>query len=187
MYTQKLKLLFLCSHNRCRSILAEAICRHLADDVIEARSAGSDPAREVHPLTLRYLEAAGIATAQLRSKGWDELPGFSPDAVITVCDRAADEMCPLWLGRARKVHWNLSDPTVDASDPERTTENFRRAIATLELRIGAFADCLRRGALYCDSLLLLDHLGDIYPEGGQPLITLTPPRVMHEPPRRALR
>jgi arsenate reductase len=185
MHTTKLKLLFLCSHNRCRSILAEAVCRQLASDVIDVRSAGSAPAADIHPLTLRYLDEAGISTAHLRSKGLNELSGFSPDAVITVCDRASDEMCPLWLGAARKVHWNLSDPTA-TTDPQLAADNFRRTIATLELRIGAFASCLRRGALYCDSILLLDHFADIYPEDGQPFITLAPPRVMHERPRRAI-
>jgi arsenate reductase len=181
----KLKLLFLCSRNRCRGILAEAVCRQLAGDVIDARSAGSEPSADIHPLVPRYLEAAGIATAHLRSKGLDELAGFSPDAVITLCDRASDDLCPLWLGSARKVRWNLSNP-LEGGTAERRAENFRHLIATLELRIGAFASCLRRGALYCDSILLLDHFADIYPEDGRPFITLAPPRVLHERPRGAL-
>jgi arsenate reductase len=180
MDTPKLKLLFLCTHNRCRGILAEAICRHLASDVIVAHSTGLQPVAEVHPLTRFYLNDAGIATGQLRSKGWDELISCDPDAVISLCDHQHDEKCPLWLGRARKIHWHLSNPSADLDDPERSAENFRHAIATLRLRIGAFAKCLRQGALYCDALLLLDQLADTYPEDGTPRITLTPPRVLHE-------
>jgi protein-tyrosine-phosphatase len=155
------------------STWASALCR------ARSSSAGSEPIGDVHPLTLHYLTAAGISTKHLRSKSWDELAGFPPDAIITICDHTVDERCPLWLGLARKIQWHLADPSAETSDQEFTVKNFQHAIAMLEQRIGAFADCLRRGALYCDSLLVLDQLSDTYPEAGPPLISLTPPRVLH--------
>ena len=86
-----MKVLYICTHNRCRSILSEAITNHVAGDVITAKSAGSQPAGEVHPLSLKYLNEAGIPTEGLQSQSWDEFEAFAPDLVITVCDSAAGE------------------------------------------------------------------------------------------------
>src|SRR5690606_2392558 len=86
-----MKILFICTHNRCRSILAEAITNLMSDGRIVAKSAGSQPAGMIHPLTLRYLHDAGVSTDGLYSKSWDELESFEPDVVITVCDDAAQE------------------------------------------------------------------------------------------------
>ena len=107
-----MKLLFICTHNRCRSILAEAITQAEGGSLIEAASAGSEPSGEVHPLTLHWLQQQGIATANLHSKGWDTLGDFVPDYVITVCDRAAGESCPLWLGQHLKFTggWQIPAP-----------------------------------------------------------------------------
>ena len=106
-----MKVLYICTHNRCRSILSEAITNHVAGDVITAKSAGSQPAGEVHPLSLKYLNEAGIPTEGLQSQSWDEFEAFAPDLVITVCDSAAGESCPVWFGKSVKVHWGLSDPS----------------------------------------------------------------------------
>lgn len=106
-----MKVLFICTHNRCRSIISEAITNHLADGKVTAFSAGSQPAGEVHPLSLKYLQERGISTEGLRSQSWDDFESVSPDVVITVCDSAANESCPVWFGDTIKVHWGLPDPS----------------------------------------------------------------------------
>lgn len=133
-----LKVLFLCTHNRCRSIMAEAIARTLAAGVIEARSAGSAPAGEVHPLTLHYLSKAGFSTQGLSSKSWYALEGFDPDCVITLCDSAAAEACPVFLGRAQKRHWGLDDPS--KYHGEQADEAFHQCIAILKDNIQALVN-----------------------------------------------
>jgi arsenate reductase len=141
-----MNLLFVCTHNRCRSILAEAIANHVGCGRLCARSAGSSPAGEVHPLTLRYLAERGIGIDRLRSKGWNEVTEPAPDIVVTVCDRAAGEACPLWLGAAEKVHWGLPDPSaVDGSDTEKR-DAFLAVIDILESRIGAVLALVEAGA-----------------------------------------
>ena len=111
-----LKILFICTHNRCRSILAEAIARHVSNGALDVRSAGSSPEGVVFPGTLKYLERQGISTEGLASQGWDEHESFAPDVVITVCDNAAGEACPAWMGKAARVHWGLPDPSKQADE-----------------------------------------------------------------------
>lgn len=106
-----MKVLYICTHNRCRSVLSEAITNHLAHGKITAYSAGSQPVGEVHPLTLKYLDQRGVSTEGLRSQSWDDFEDINPDIVITVCDSAASEACPVWFGDTVKVHWGLSDPS----------------------------------------------------------------------------
>ncbi len=130
-----MKLLFICTHNRCRSILAEAITNHLSDGSLLAKSAGSQPAGAVHPLTLQYLAAAGIATEGLRSQSWDELEDFAPDVVITVCDSAAGETCPVWFGKSVKVHWGLPDPSRAQGSEADVAAAFESVMQTLQRRI----------------------------------------------------
>jgi arsenate reductase len=130
-----LKLLFVCTHNRCRSILCEALARHLGGARIAAYSAGSAPSGVVHPDTLKHLEARGVDTSDLRSESRDAYSRLSPDAVITVCDSAAGEQCPLWLGKSIKVHWGLPDPSrVEESDEARAAA-FAAVIDTIERRL----------------------------------------------------
>ena len=115
-----MKILYICTHNRCRSILSEAITNHIAGAHIEARSAGSQPSGEVHPLSIKHLAEAGIATADLHSQSWDEFEAFAPDVVVTVCDSAAGESCPVWFGKSVKVHWGLADPSkLKGTDAEK--------------------------------------------------------------------
>ncbi|MDA7793044.1 arsenate reductase ArsC [Glaciecola sp.] len=117
-----MKILYICTHNRCRSILSEAITNHASQGVIEAKSAGSQPVGEVHPLSIKYLAQSGIATSGLTSQSWDEFEAFAPDVVVTVCDSAAAETCPVWFGDAITVHWGLSDPSkIEGSDAEIET------------------------------------------------------------------
>jgi arsenate reductase len=135
-----MKLLFICTHNRCRSILAEAITNHLAKGRLVARSAGSQPAGEVHPLTLQYLSEAGISTNGLCSQSWDEHENFAPDVVITVCDSAAGEQCPLWFGNSAKVHWGLPDPSRVSGTEAEVKAAFTSVMQTLEKRIKALLE-----------------------------------------------
>ena len=105
------KILFLCTANSCRSILSEAVFNHYAPAGWRAYSAGSFPKGAVHPLTLKTLQQAGIRTEGLYSKASDDLAELKPDIVITVCDKAAGEACPVFFGSALKAHWGLSDPS----------------------------------------------------------------------------
>lgn len=132
-----MKLLFVCTHNRCRSILAEAICRAESGGVFEVRSAGSQPAGVVYPGTLNFLQQQGIRSDDLRSQSWDEFADFAPDVVITVCDSAAGEACPLWMGNSIKVHWGLSDPS-KLPEAEQSAA-FNQVAAVLRERIRALS------------------------------------------------
>jgi arsenate reductase len=134
-----MKFLYICTHNRCRSILSEAITNHMSlvqnQGSIQAKSAGSQPAGQVHPLSLQYLQEADISTEGLVSQSWDELEEFAPDVVITVCDSAAGETCPVWFGKSIKVHWGLTDPSkIDGSEEEKA-QAFRDTIAEIQQRV----------------------------------------------------
>ena len=133
--TSSFNILYICTHNRCRSILSEAITRQKALGIITAQSAGSEPAGQVHPLTLRYLQEAGYNTQQLSSKSWDTLGEFIPDVVITVCDQAAGESCPLWLGTTPKLHWGLNDPSKLVGSEAETRQAFKMTIFEIEQRV----------------------------------------------------
>jgi|APGre2960657423_1045063.scaffolds.fasta_scaffold133417_1 arsenate reductase len=137
-----IKILYICTHNRCRSILAEAVTKHYAADKILVASAGSAPADFVHPLTLASLHSHGIPIAGLHSKSWDELHDFAPDFVITVCDKAAAEPCPLWFGNAIVVHWSLSDPSELAADKLACLLAFDIIVATLKKRVMLIQDSI---------------------------------------------
>jgi protein-tyrosine-phosphatase len=131
-------VLFLCTGNSARSILAEAILTRVGDGRFRAFSAGSQPKGEVHPLTLEILHERGYDTAALRSKGWDELaaPGAPPlDFVFTVCDNAAGEACPLWPGRPITGHWGVADPAAAVGSEDQRRSAFRRTYLEMERRI----------------------------------------------------
>lgn len=130
-----MKLLFICTHNRCRSILAEAVTNHYGKGLLVAKSAGSQPAGEVHPLSLRFLSAMNIPTAGLTSQSWDDHESWQPDVVITVCDTAAGEQCPSWFGNALKVHWGLADPSQLEGSEQDIANAFKQTIELLKRRI----------------------------------------------------
>lgn len=132
-----MKLLFICTHNRCRSILSEAITNHLGGTRLEALSAGSQPVGQVHPLSIKYLQEANIDTQGLSSQSWDEHEDANVDVVITVCDSAAGETCPVWFGKSLKVHWGLPDPSRIEGGEETVANAFRAVMKTLSLRIQA--------------------------------------------------
>jgi len=130
-----MKILYICTHNRCRSILSEAITNHLAHGNIQAFSAGSQPAGQVHPLTLKYLQEKGIPTTELKSQSWDEFESVHPDVVVTVCDSAANEVCPVWFGDTVKIHWALPDPSKLQGSEEEIRAAFYAVMDTIEQRV----------------------------------------------------
>lgn len=131
-----MNVLFLCTGNSCRSILAEAIFNHLAPPGWRAMSAGSQPTGQVHPRTLALLAREGIATEGLYSKSWDDLPAV-PDLIITVCASAAGEPCPVYLGKALRAHWGVDDPAQVTGTDEEIDPAFREAYRILRARIEA--------------------------------------------------
>lgn len=133
-----MRVLFMCTANSCRSILSEALFNHLAPPGFAAVSAGSFPSGAVLPRTLSTLQQRGIATAGLSSKGNDAFAGTPPDIVITVCDRAAGEACPVYFGSALKAHWGLEDPSVVSGDEAVVDAAFNAALARIAQRCRAF-------------------------------------------------
>jgi arsenate reductase len=134
-------VLFICTGNSARSILAEALVDHWGKGRFRGFSAGSFPKGQVHPLALQLLQKLGLSTGGLRSKGWDEFaqPGApAMDFVFTVCDQAAGEICPIWPGKPVTAHWGLPDPAaIEGTDDERTAA-FGRAHREIENRIKLF-------------------------------------------------
>ena len=131
-------ILFLCSGNSARSIMAEALASHLGKDRFQAFSAGSRPRGEVHPMALQVLQEAGLAGGSLRSKGWNEFsaPGAPQmDLVVTVCDKAAGEICPAWPGHPITAHWSIDDPVAVSGSPEHVHKAFTSALHLLQHRI----------------------------------------------------
>lgn len=134
-------VLFLCTGNSARSIMAEAILNHIGKPTFTAYSAGSRPAGAVRPEALSEIEKARIPVTGLRSKSWDEFA--RPEApelhfVFTVCDNAAKETCPLWPGQPMTAHWGVPDPAAVQGDPTEIERAFRTAFLTLDRRIGLF-------------------------------------------------
>jgi protein-tyrosine-phosphatase len=131
-------VLILCTGNSARSVLAEATLNHLAQGRFRAFSAGSRPAGRVNPAAIAQLEASGIQTAGLRSKSWDEFAAEGApdiDLVITVCDSAAGETCPIFLGAPVRTHWGQPDPAAVESPPTAVIEAFREAHQLLIRRL----------------------------------------------------
>lgn len=133
-----MKVLFMCTHNSCRSILSEAVFNHLAPAGVEAVSSGSFPSGRVNPRAVQTLQNAGISTEGLSSKSSDAFEGSPPDIVITVCDRAAGEACPVFFGPALKAHWGLSDPSEVKSSEAEITTAFESTLAKIQERVGVF-------------------------------------------------
>jgi len=142
-------VLFLCTGNSARSIMAEAIMNSRGQPNFTAYSAGSHPTGSVRPEALRQLEAAHVPVTGLRSKSWDEFaaPGSTRlDFVFTVCDHAAQEVCPLWPGQPMTAHWGVPDPAAVDGTQEQIEKAYRDAFFTLERRIGLFL-CLPLSSL----------------------------------------
>lgn len=144
-----MNILFLCTHNACRSILAEAVFRHAAEQAgksadIQVQSAGSAPRGQVHPLTLQYLFDRQIRTTGLASQSWHDLAHYAPDLVITVCDQAAGESCPVWFGSAVKAHWSLPDPTRAGLSTAMQQHEFAALFQALQQRAEALIQAEQR-------------------------------------------
>lgn len=159
-----MNILFLCTGNSCRSILAEATFNHLAPAGWRAMSAGSRPTGQVHPRSLALLAKEGIATAGYASKSWDNLP-LTPDIVITVCSNAAGETCPAYLGNVVRGHWGVDDPAHATGTDAEIDAAFMTAYRILRHRVEAFlalpASVLNgsREALQAE----LDRIGNLLP------------------------
>ncbi|MDO9282234.1 MAG: arsenate reductase ArsC [Methylotenera sp.] len=132
-----MNILFLCTGNSCRSILAEATFNALAPKGMQAISAGSKPAGYVHPRSIALLKRKGIATDGYFSKSWDNL-AVTPDVVITVCGNAAGETCPAYLGNVMRAHWGVEDPAKATGTEAEIDASFEEAYLILRNRIEAF-------------------------------------------------
>ena len=134
-------VLFLCTGNSARSIMAEAILNQKGAPNFSAFSAGSHPSGQVNPYAIKQLVSANLPTTGLRSKSWDEFAQPSPphlDFVFTVCDNAAKEACPFWPGQPMTAHWGVPDPAAVSGSPDQIARAFREAFLMLDRRISLF-------------------------------------------------
>jgi arsenate reductase len=131
-----IRVLIVCTHNSSRSQMAEVLLRSRGGDDFEVQSAGTEP-REVHPLTIRVLEEAGLETGNLRSKSVDEFAGQRFDYVITVCDQAR-QACPVFQGEGERLHWGYDDPSEATGSEEQRLAAFRQVFIALGERIALF-------------------------------------------------
>jgi protein-tyrosine-phosphatase len=154
-------VLFLCTGNSARSILAESLLNHWSKGEFRAFSAGSFPKGQVHPMAIELLKRMNLPTKGLRSKSWNEFasPGAPPiDFIFTVCDNAAGEICPIWPGKPLTAHWGVADPAAaEGSDADKAFA-FRKALKELETRIKLLTN-LPIDSL--DRMTLKAKLGDI--------------------------
>jgi arsenate reductase len=173
MSAKTYNVLFLCTGNSARSIMAESILRKEGKGRFVAYSAGSQPKTEVNPLAFDALADLGYPTDRLRSKNWDEfaVPGAPPmDFVFTVCDNAAGEACPVWPGQPMTAHWGIEDPAaVEGSDLEKRAA-FRQALRYLKTRISLFVSLPIQNL---DQLWLRSRFIEIGREAGASLKALT--------------
>jgi arsenate reductase len=170
---QTYNVLFLCTGNSARSIMAEALLEHWGRGRFKAYSAGSFPKGEVHPLALDLLERAHLDRCGLRSKSWDEFakPGAPEmDFVFTVCDQAASEVCPIWPGNPVTAHWGVPDPAAVEGTEAEKNRAFRYAFQALETRIKLFTS-LRFDAL--DRLAIKRRVDEIGRRGAAPRLELS--------------
>lgn len=160
-------VLFLCTGNSARSIMAEALLNHLGKGRFRAYSAGSHPTGQVNPLAVKLILDNGLPAADLRSKDWGEFaaPGAPRlDFIFTVCDNTAGEVCPVWLGRPVTAHWGVEDPAAATGTENQRLKVFSRVWNQLRNRISLFLDLpiekLKRLALQAK----LDEMGRVRPE-----------------------
>lgn len=132
--TPPLRVLFLCTENSARSQMAEALLRSLCHGAVEAYSAGSQPASEVHPLVKQVMHAQGIDTSHAVPKSVSVFQGKSFDAIVTVCDRVR-EVCPPWSDDQRRLHWSLPDPALQTGIPEEQLQAFEQTASSLTKRL----------------------------------------------------
>lgn len=138
-----LRVLFLCTENSGRSQMAEALLRHLSHGTIEAFSAGSQPAEEVHPLAIQVMEQAGIDLSQAQPKHFDEFCGQHFDAIVTVCDRVR-EVCPVFPDDPERVHWSFTDPALVKGSKEARFHAFEQTSLQLTMRLRFLMTLLKK-------------------------------------------
>ncbi|MCU1311316.1 MAG: protein-tyrosine-phosphatase [Candidatus Angelobacter sp.] len=159
--TKPYNVLFLCTGNSARSIMAEAILNRKGLPNFKAYSAGSQPKGQVHPAAIQCLERARLPVDGFRSKSWDEFAKpHSPhlDFVFTVCDNAAKEVCPIWPGQPMTAHWGVPDPAAVKGTPEQIERAFQHAFMALDRRISLFV-CLPLSSL--DSMAIKKEIDQI--------------------------
>jgi len=160
-------ILFLCTGNSARSIMAESLARHWGKGRFNAYSAGSKPAGQVNPLAIELLERLKMPTEGLRSKNWDEFGvADAPhmDFVITVCDNAANETCPIWPGHPMNAHWGAPDPAAAEGDHMEKMQAFREAFRILENRIKIFTSLSIESLEKLKLQEKMDEIGQTHPE-----------------------
>jgi len=170
---QPFNVLFLCTGNSARSIIAEAIINRIGAGKFKGYSAGSMPKGQVNPLAINLLNKLNYDTTALRSKSWEEFaaPGAPVmDFVFTVCDNAANEVCPIWPGQPMSAHWGVPDPAETEGDAAQKALAFADTYRMLNNRIGIFTSLPLKSL---DSLSLQKHLHDI----GRTKIDVTPERA----------
>jgi arsenate reductase (thioredoxin) len=161
-------VLFLCTGNSARSILAESLLNHWSNGRFHGYSAGSFPKGEVHPISIALLKQLNLPTEGLRSKSWDEFaaPGAPPvDFIFTVCDNAAGEVCPVWPGKPLTAHWGIEDPAAASGTDAEKWAAFRKALKELENRIKLF---INLPVVTLDKITLqrrIEAIGKALPEG----------------------
>ena len=162
MTDQRYNVLFLCTGNSARSIMAEAILDRLGAGKFRAYSAGSQPKGQVHPETIRLLRGLGYYTSNFRSKSWNEYAKPGPpalDFVFTVCDNAAGETCPVWPGQPMTAHWGVPDPAEAQGNPAEVALAFKDAYRMLFQRIGIFSALPLRSLDQLSMQAKLDEIG----------------------------
>jgi len=135
MSAEPTKVLVLCTGNSCRSIMAEALINHLGQGRFQAWSAGSHPAGYVHPRSITTLKRHGIDPGRPRSKSWDAMTSQPFDLIITVCDQAAGEACPIFPGQPRKLHWSIPDPGRVIGTEDETNMAFDQTFSLLKSKV----------------------------------------------------
>ena len=162
-------VLFLCTGNSARSIMAECAIRRWGAGRFKGFSAGSHPKGMVHPMALRLLRDLSYQTDGLRSKSWDEFArpgGMALDFVFTLCDNAAGEVCPAWPGQPMTAHWGVEDPAAFVGPDDKAYAHFKRVYSYLEARIKIFTSLPIQGLDRLSLQRRLDEMGKDMPEAG---------------------
>ena len=129
------KVLYICTHNRCRSQLYQAVTNELGKGVVIAESAGSSPEDQVNADAIKLLQRNNINTSTLTSKSWNDVADFAPDLIITVCDSAAGEVCPVWFGDTPKLHWPTPDPSKLEGSEQEIEQAFNETMIFIRQKI----------------------------------------------------
>ncbi|MFJ3524291.1 arsenate reductase ArsC [Pseudomonas sp. NPDC090203] len=156
-----MKILFMCTANSCRSVLSEGLFNHLAPDGVTAISSGSFPSGKLNPRAVSTLQGLGIDTSSLYSKGSEAFADTPPDVVITVCDKASGEPCPVYFGPAIESHWGLSDPSEADGTDEDIQAAFDATVEHIKRRFAAFFTLDLKTLQSADLKQALERIGEL--------------------------